>query len=343
MVYNFRYDSWDSVRFPGYQTSVSNLYDNSLSFYMSHDFVPSEMESDIQTINKLFGYMEYYLAGIMKLRFVGKNNFLNVLTQMKDINLIKLLDRPLRNRLNGLTYNKIITLNPSPGSYPGMDQATSLQLSLYHELGHIITASNKDDIEYLKKCVFRPKDLEDKYLEMEEAYENFGKGFDLLDEVVVQNVAEAVLYDRNNEKRPELKTIKNKLLYPNGLLHSNFVEYREFQELAYRFAKCLSFLQCGEDDSMDDVLNKFSKAMFSRDFSKKMFMQFTSDSEKGDDLVMMLICMGKIKEAKYSSFGLGSNEGEQLDVSSYFELFDELAKKHESIKEDSQVYQKVQS
>ena len=130
-----------------------------------------------------------------------------------------------------------------------------------------------------------------------------------------------------------MKLIRNKLLYPTGTMRTNFVEYREFQELAYRFASCLSFLGCSPEEDMNSVLDKLSKAMFSKDFCTKLFQEFASDDDKAVDLSLMLICMGKIKEAKYSSFGLGTIDSDQLDMTKFFELFDSLAKRNEPKKE----------
>lgn len=343
-MYRFLYDNWDVHRFPGYQISMNHLYDNSISYYATHDFDSENSRKDMEKIDQLFQYQEYYFASLMRLGFAGKSNFDTILQQLKGILLIKLLEPKLRDRLNGLTYNRVITMNPYPGCYTELDQEESLEISMYHELGHIITSCNKDDIEFLVKCIYHPDVLQSSFPDVlfENGKDDVEKGFELLDEVAVQNVAEEVFHFRRGLNRPTPKKLVNRLLYPNSPFSSNFHEYREFQELAYQFALCLKFLNCKEGESMDAILNRFSKAMFSKDFCSKLFLEFQEDPSKGEDLVMMLICMGKIKNAKYSSFGLGTIDRDKLDMSPYFRLFHSLALKNRCV-EDSKAGQKIRS
>lgn len=323
-MYKFLYDSWDNERFPGYQKSISDLYDRSLSFYHANPYPDADKEKDIQKINEMFGHFEYYFAGLLKLGFVDRKNFDNVLNQLKGVRLIKLLDPKLRPRLNGLTYNRIVTLNPEPGNYAGLNQSDSFKLTLFHELGHIITDSNKNDLDLLKKCISKVFGFDNE----KEECDYFSKGLELLDEVCVENVGEAILFDRKKIERPEEQEFMNPILYPNGIMHSNFVEYREFQELAYRFAYCLSFLDCKAGEDMNSVLHKLSKAMFSKDFCSNLYNEFVKDPDKGEELCFMLMCMGRIKDAKYSSFGLGNTSRQKLDQSENFKMFFEASEKY---------------
>ena len=326
-MYSFRYDSWDEKRFPGYRASMSNLYDRSLSYYQKNQWNKDTEKEDLIRLNLFFGYMEYYLVGLLKLRYAGKSNYANILEQLKTIRLVKLLDEKLRKKLNGLTYKGVVTLNPTPGLYLGLDEDQTLQLTLFHELGHIITAANKEDLEIFKKIVYPKELIENDY--GVDGYSSFEKGFDLLDEVAVQNAGEDILYDKLRVKRPEIKMFKNDSIYPDGLFHTNFVTYREFQEVASKFARCLSFLHPSKEDDMNDILKKLSIAMFSRDFYDKLYKEIMETPERHLDLVVMLFCMGKIKEAKYSSFGMGTHSKEGLDSSIYFKMFDDLASKND--------------
>ena len=338
-MYQFRYDHWDAKRFPGYAVHMSHLYDDSLSYYLKKHKNDEHKDDDLLKMKQIFGYMEYYYAALLKLGYVGKSNFQNVLTQLNGIRMIQLLDPSLRDRFNGLTYQQMMTMNPTPGKFPGLDDMESLQLALYHELGHIITESNKDDIEFLKKAIYREDEFKQKYFA--DGFEDLGRGFELLDEVAVQNVGEEILFDREGKERPSYALYKNRVMYPEGTFTSNFLEYREFQELAYLFANCLDFIPKHEDDTMCDVLNRLSKAMFSRDFCKNMYYEIKNDSLKGEDLIIMLMCMGKIKDAKYACFGFGSKEDSVKDVSKYFKLFHQIASRYQDA-EDSKVEQKVQ-
>ena len=338
-MYQFRYDHWDEKRFPGYADSMNHLYDESLSYYLQKHMNDLNRNDDLLKMRQIFGYMEYYFAALLKLRYVGKNNFQNILSQLKSIRMVQLLDPSLRDKFNGLTYQQMMTMNPTPGKFPGLDDCESLQLALYHELGHIIIESNHDDIEFLKNTVYREDEFKQQFFK--DGFGDFSKGFEFLDEVVAQNVGEAILFDREGKERPSYCVYKNRVMNPEGTFTSNFLEYREFQELAYLFANCLDFIPKHENDTMCDVINRLSKAMFSRDFCKNIYSEFTKDSQKGEDLMLMLMCMGKIKDAKYACFGYGSRDDSLKDVSKYFQLFHEIASKYQDA-EDSKVAQKVQ-
>ena len=182
-MYKFLYDSWDTTRFPGYADSISHLYDTSIDFYKTHNYPEEDRAKDLLKLDEIFGYLEYFLAGAMKKRYIGRSNFHHALDQLKGIQLVKLLAPSLRSRLNGLTLDHIVTLNPEPGNYPGLDQTNSLQLSLYHELGHIITSANREDLEVIKQYIFRTIDFESDSAVCQAAFNDLGKGFDLLDEV----------------------------------------------------------------------------------------------------------------------------------------------------------------
>ena len=338
-MYKFTYDHWDEERFPGYRESMNAIYDRSTTFYLKYDLEEYPNNNEFAKLMELFGYMEYYYAALLKMGFVDNNNFSNVLEQLKNIRLIRLMDPSLRKRFNGLTHHNIIMMNPTPGRFPNLDQEESLQLATFHELGHIITSSNTEDIEYLKQVILKePEKIQKDY---PEGIDYWKKGFELLDEVSVHNAAEAVLYDKIEKERPEAQNYSNPSMYSEGNFKSNFSEYREFQELAYTFACCLDFIPHKENDSMCDVLNNLSKAMFSRIFCTDMFLELTRNPSKGDDLVKMLICMGKVKDAKYACFGLESDTDTEIDVTKYIQDFYSIAEKYMK-KKNSKTKQKIQ-
>ena len=320
-MYSFLYDKWNK-RFPLFQDSIDKLYEKSTREIVNED--------DIESLSLLFGYLEYYLASIMKLGYVDKSNVSCVLEQLKGIVLIKIMDSELRKKFNGLTYQNVILVNPEPEEYPDLDCISSLQLAFYHELGHIITSLHQDELSKLMK----------KYSLPNSSLEDLKNGFDLLEEVAVQNVAESLVYDRLGLSRPDVSSYKSPILYPEGEVLSNFSIYREFQELAFEFSMMLSFLQ-EDDSSMNGVLDRLSKAMFSKDFVAKINKEF-SLPEKRDDLLLMLCCMGKIKNAKFSSFGYGNVSKEDFDVSKYFEMIHTIFEKYSS-SEKEEVKEKIQS
>ena len=215
-----------------------------------------------------------------------------------------------------------MAINPEPGQYHGLTLDESKRLSIYHELGHQITGQNRDDLLYFQKNIFSSSDIINEYdgLGYNLSFESFCEGFAALDEVVVENAAEAALCFHKNEPRSDLYTCRHKLLCPDRDFHSNFFEYMELQEMVYYFAKNLSFLHCNDKEDMNQVLNQLSKAMFSRDFCKKLWDEFYLYPEKLVPLTLQLICLGNVKRAKYACCE-NSEDISQLNVTKYYELF----------------------
>ena len=322
------YDVWDEERFPEFEKRLKELYDVSLNYFESRNQDSPTKEEDLRVLNHLFQLVEQYFVAFLKLGYATKVSFPLILEQMKKIRFISILEPSLRPRLNGLTYKNMIAMNPTPGCYPGMDVESTLILAFYHELGHIITGGNIEDTKYLQK-----------FLDSGDHEAMIEKGFALLDEVAVENIAEDVYYDQKGEARPEVKPFHNPIIYPKGEFHSNFAFYHELQEMACQFAKCFEFLHLPENASMDEVLKRLGKSMVSKEFCFHFFHECMLDPEKKKDFETMLINMGKVKDAKYSTFGIGKVKREDLDVTNAIVEFQVLSEKHKfvPVKEEEKV------
>lgn len=317
-MYTFRYDCFDDVRFPGFTDGMNRLYNRSISSLGN-----SPRQEQVFTLKDIFGYIEYYLVGLLKEQYVTKKNFSYILNRFNELKLVELLDPVVHGKVNGLSYGNRIALNPEPGEYVGLNKNESLQLAAYHELGHCIASGNEENIQYLTAYVQKlyPKTLQGKN------YQYFSDGFTLLEETAVETAGEKILFSRKKEPRPETVCFRSKRLFPEGTFSSNLLEYREFQEVAYRFLSCLSLIK---GETMDDVLDEFVSLLFSSDYCQKMSFEFQEDPKKGKNLVRMLICMGKIKEAKYSLFGYGSFKRDEVDVSSSYQEIIQISNSYQS-------------
>jgi len=307
---------------------MNHLYDCSLSILRK-----SSQSGQINTLNDIFGYLEYYLVGLLKDQYITRENYSNILNRLEGIQLIEILDPVIHDKVNGLSRGNIVALNPEPGEYAGLDKQESLQLATYHELGHCIASGNEENLQYLTAYVQKlyPKTLQG------EDYYYFSQGFTLLEEVGVETAGEKILFSRKRKHRPETLCLRSKRLFPKGTFSSNLLEYREFQEVAYRFLSCLSLTK---GESMDDVLDEFVSLLFSSDYCQKMSLEFQEDPKKGKDLIRMLICMGKIKEAKYSMFGYGKLKHDEVDVSSSYQEIFQISRSYQSTCQSSK---KIQS
>lgn len=304
-MYRFRLSDMDENHFPNFSYRMNNLYRKSLS--------EIEKKEEIVKLDELFDYIGNYLTGLLDLGFINAKNGYNILTQLKSIEMVKLLDSKYRGKINGLSYDSVIEINPDPGEYSGLDKSATYELAMYHELGHIITASNNSDLFVLQKM------LKKNYSNViGKDFDYLKSGFELLDEVVVENIGENILFNRRRLNRPKEVLLRSKSLFPSGSFSSNFVEYREFQEVAYKFIRSLNMTSDGD---MNKILDEYSIDMFTPGFYRRLYSEFENDRHKGEDLVRMLICMGKIKEAKYSLFGLGSMFNKDVSLS-YLEMSD---------------------
>ena len=316
---HFHYN-WDDERFPNFKKRMMETYQLS-----------SRACDNPQQLNQTFAHLEDYYASIIKLGYVSKSNFQNVLDAFLNLLMIQYLDFETSKKYNGTSYLGMISLNPNPGLFKGLNKEESKRLCIYHELGHLITGQNRDDLQFFQKHIFPSSEIEKKYggMNYDISYHSFCEGFAAIDEVVAENVGEASLYYKKNMPRPKMVRYNNKAMYPKGEFSSNFHEYMELQELVYSFAKNLSFID-SKDKDMNSILFQLSKAMFSNDFYKRLWDEFYLHPEKLVDMAMQLICMGKIKQAKYACYE-DNRDLSKLDVSKYYQLFYQIQSSYEDM------------
>ena len=110
-MYRCRYTFWDEKNFPGFKQALSDLYDRSINNYYKEKHDPRNQKRDLECLNKIFPLIEYYYVSLIKLGYVDKKNYFNVLNQLKGIECISILKS---TSISGVTVGKKISINPIP-------------------------------------------------------------------------------------------------------------------------------------------------------------------------------------------------------------------------------------
>ena len=168
-----------------------------------------------------------------------------------------------------------------------------------------------------------PTRTRDLIIEIENYYLEYG--FSLLDEVVAEETAEKVTYFLSRKDRPKKEVRRDKAVFNYQPYSTNYVFYGELQDIAIRFARTLSFLNIERQDSDDDVLMKLIQASFSPNFIQMIRQELISFPNKLDSFVVLLGCMGRIREATYHVLGLSADQ-KPLDVTAYLDCFERYSK-----------------
>ena len=78
--------------------------------------------------------------------------------------------------------------------------------------------------------------------------------------------------------------------------------------------------------SDEDVMLKLVRRSFDEDFIKNIKEELElSDPKKYENIITMLVCMGKIKASTYEIIGLRNNE--KIDVDEYKEIFNSVKRR----------------
>ena len=317
-MYKCRYTFWDDKNFPGFKEALSDLYDRSVYNYFNveeHD--RKDYDRDMKCISDVFPLIEYYYVSLIKLGYVDKKNYFNVLEQLKNIECISVL-KP--GNLRGVTVGNKISFNPELKSFDDLSGEDMFKLTVFHELGHIICNSWQRDVTLLCDRMFKNQEINNRLNDYSIRSKNdLVNGFILLEDVLVQEVAEDVLYRNKEMDRPQFMYYKS-ANFPGIRYRSNYALYKMFQELGLKFFRCFKTCDCYTESTVSSALKKSSTKGFNSNFIKNIDSEMSEDFDKLSDFSLMLGCLGKVKNANYSEFGLGV-KGDDMNNTYYYNLF----------------------
>ena len=313
-MYKCKYNFWDEKHFPGFQKALSDLYDRSIENYLyneKHD--PKNKVRDLSSIYKVFPLIEYYYVSLLKLGYVDKKNYNNILNQLKSIECISVLNP---GNLRGVTVGTKISINPELKASGDLNGEDMFKLTVFHELGHVINFSWTDEMVKLCDRMFKNVEVQNKLKKYGINSKNdLVNGFILLEDVLVHEAAEDVLYRDKETARPSFLKYKNSN-FPNIIFRSNYSLYQIFQELGLNFFRCLKTCDCYQEKTVNSALKKSTLKGFNANFINNIENEMNTDIERYGDFALMLGCLGKIKNATYSEFGLGTST--DINTNSYY-------------------------
>lgn len=148
-------------------------------------------------------------------------------------------------------------------------------------------------------------------------------GFSLLEEAIVQNIAEECFYSSLGIQRPQQVHKKEpQVLGTNKYFKTNFDYYGIYQPLATMFARTLRGIGQSKADTDDLILNEFSKKACNENFITSIIQEYTNDV--GQDKLMELIeKLGRFFNEKSATFS-NNIEGKKMSILQTQELWNNI-------------------
>ncbi len=314
-MYKAKYTFWNDKLYPGFRDMLDRVYNDSRENYLNTHINPDKKE--LEVFDKFLNDLEQYYALLDLKKIITEKNRNNILERLNSLELI-VVPKINKKNMYGATLGNQISINPLINAEHGLSSNMMMQLSVSHELGHLINNKWKSDADELSSYLYNDpnnRELMQRNGISDSKYLNFG--FDLLDEVVAEEAAEVVTYDLAKRK-------KNEILNHNPYI-SDHVFYNELYPYAYDFIKELDYVSKGSKDS--ELFLRLIRRSFDSDFIKEIGKEImSSDREKRERLITMLACMGKIKAACYQSVGL-NKDIEYANANRYIELFNDIKRR----------------
>lgn len=221
--------------------------------------------------------------------FITYPNLRTCLENLKKVSFIDVLPENQRN-IYGITTNDSVQVNPN------LDTGRR-RLYQFHELAHKLIGTQQNlrtVIKYNRSRIERGMNALNGQALL--------NGWILLEEAIVQNIAEECYYASINKPRPQQTHKREPQVLGEKMFKTNFDFYGIYQPLATRFARTLRGVGTSKNDSDDLILNEFSKKACNGNFVKAVENEYASDV--GQDRLMELIeKLGKIFNEKSATFG----------------------------------------
>ncbi len=272
---------------------LQQVYINSISFYRNNYsnrlHLTESIEQDADALYYSFGYLEDYLFYYDQFY---PQDFKRVFDALKrKLNIITVLPKKRRGIYGEFVEtHRLIFINPALVPSTSLTGQERTRLYMCHELGHII---NSDWMNTVVNHISS---------EATDDLQLIYDGFAMIDEATTQNRAEAITYYFCGKQRGELRRLRSSL-FDGQPFKSNFDYYGEFQEPAIAFSKTLRG-SGGPYASDDDAMRLLSVRTLDPRFVDKVFYEYQRDGHLSD-LIDMLKNLGRIKNGKYASFGIG--------------------------------------
>jgi hypothetical protein len=270
-----------------------------------------DIRNDLQ---ELIHDVEDFFYQSISQNYINKSNIDNVLSILKDKNSGLRAIEPLPEKgLYGKSVGDIIQINLNMTKHPNSPQLTPRELTklyMFHEIGHKVlkVASNYVAIEnYLDTL---EEILKSKGVNNPDTYYKYTvyHGFLMIEECLVQELAEQLTYRSSNKKRMpynqriEIASIQGEE-YEVCEVPTNLDFYGIFQMPTIEFGKTLR--GCYNSSSTNErILSRMIMKALNSDFPEEVFREYyEGNGTLYQDLFSTLRAMGMIKIQKYATFG----------------------------------------
>lgn len=252
---------------------------------------------------------EEFIKQCMNNGFITYSNLRRCLRNLDTVSYIDVLPRNNRG-IYGTVTNGIVFVNPDLS-------ANRRKLYEFHELAHQLIQTELPSSELVMYNRSRTQRGKTPLNGM-----NIKNGWFLLEEAIVQNIAEECFYSSLGIQRPQQTHKKEPQVLGNKFFKTNFDYYGIYQPLTTMFARTLRGVGQSKTDSDDLILNEFSKKACNENFIQSVTQEYSNDVGK-DTLMELLEKIGRIFNEKSVTFS-NSIEGKQMSIPQTQELWNNI-------------------
>lgn len=248
-------------------------------------------------IEELVRGIEHFMVGLIKTGYVNKGNIEVIMDTLMKVDCVKITQN---NNYYGVICKDTIWINPEISKSKTLANDERTILFLAHEIAHMYHNSWYLVIEkYLGKCLCI-KDLSKIDPKVKRKFDIVLRGVTLLDEVISQDIAEAVAYCYSKKERPLMEVQKKENMFNGKGYLTNFDCYGELENVAVKFLRTILPLKSGVTD--EEALKMYSVFSFSSNLAS-LIIECYEERNQSNLLIGMLTDMGMICDASYQAFG----------------------------------------
>ena len=260
--------------------------------------------------------VEDFFYQSIKKRYITENNLDRIMNSLKDKTYgFRTIDSLPEKGLYGKSIGDTIQINLNMEAHansPTLTPRETTKMYMFHEIGHKIMniSKNFDETDkYLKTVeeILKSKGISNPDTSYKETIYH---GFLMIEEALVQELAEQLTYRSANKKRPTYVSridIANRQGGEFEVLEvpTNLDFYGLFQEPTIEFGKTLRGCY-GAYSTRESILTRMIIKALSSDFTKEVIKEYyEGDGRLYQDLFLTLRAMGILKIQKYATFGQG--------------------------------------
>ena len=267
-----------------------------------------KMEPAYQYLVKtLIGDVEEFIYQGVKTKTFNANNINYVLTGLNSITNLNVLPNNLRGIYGLALSSGEIQINPRLSGSATLTERERQRLYMFHELGHKVLKIYDSKISldfndtFYGTIMNKDPNFNNPSYQTKNPIVDYG--WLLIEEALVQDMAEKFTYSSKNAPRPIKQNRRDERVFGAYEFPTNYDYYGLFQPITIMFGKPLRGVGNLNDASDDKIMNDLLAKSLSGTFVNDVIAEYGVNSSLYKDLYDTLFCMGHIMNAKYASFG----------------------------------------